>query len=72
MFAFDTGNPTLIIFHDHEKITGSCELIIENSQVKSTPSYVQNISNENEICINKVTNGPREIDVSDAFPDTSW
>ena len=31
-----------------------------NSQVKSTPSYVQNISNENDIkqiCINKVTNG---------------
>ena len=42
-----------------------------NSQVKSTPSYVQNISNENEICINKVTNGPREIDVSDAVNSNS-
>ena len=42
-----------------------------NSQVKSTPSYVQNISNENEICINKVTNGPREIDVSDAVNSKS-
>ena len=32
---------------------------------------MQNISNENEICINKVTNGPREIDVSDAVNSNS-
>ena len=45
-----------------------------NSQIKSTPSHVQNIPNENnikEICINKVTNGPREIDVSDAVNSNS-
>ena len=35
---------------------------------------MQNISNENdikEICINKVTNGPREIDVCDAVNSNS-
>ena len=45
-----------------------------NSQAKSTPSHVQNIPNENnikEICINEVTNGPREIDVSDAVNSNS-
>ena len=35
---------------------------------------MQNIPNENnikEICINKVTNGPKEIDVSDAVNSNS-